>query len=269
MAYKRYTARRRLGSGRKFGVRSLARKLIRKAKRRQLTRYIKKVSATNAEWKMVTRAADVYNVNSVIADTDAHELMPYISQGTKDMQRIADRIQPGRYLKVRCRVNFNMNNSYPPNPMIYHLRVLIISMRQGYNHFVGFPAGWSGVLLKQNDGVALTDNVPYDGTEFTSLLPVNKEIFKVHYDKTFKITVGGYDTTVTQNDNSPNPNIEKWFTFKVKLPKKLIYENADNSCVNFNPFWCAGWTRTGQTAQITNVVDISIGMYPIMWYKDM
>ena len=98
-------------------------------------------------------------------------------------------------------------------------------------------------LLNAGDGT----NVGYDGTSFTSTLPINKTEFTVIARRRIKLEkVGGnpnyeLDTSLGTSTISPSRYCTS-FSQRIKLPQRLVYEQTSSQAPsNVFPFMMIGF----------------------------
>lgn len=161
---------------------------------------VKRIIAKGRENKMCSHVVENgVQHNSLITNSDVYPLMPSITQGAAENQRIGDKINvKGLYLHVNVSLlsTFAFNSSSP-----IRVRFFIVqhkSIRQTQLLSATLPP--FNVWLKQNDdaGAAL---VGYDGTPETHILPLNKDIFNVYKDITFQLAPDNQQSIA--NDGSP------------------------------------------------------------------
>lgn len=202
---------------------------------------VKRIIAHGRENKMCSHVVEngVYH-NSLITNADVYPLMPSITQGAAENQRIGDKIRAkGLYLHVNVSLlsTFAFNSSSP-----LRVRFFIVqhkSIKQTQLLSAALPP--FNVWLKQNDdaGPAL---VGYDGTPETHILPINRDIFNVYKDITFQLAPDNQQSIA--NDGSPLYQANRQFKLKIPCPKTLQYDNQATGVslpVNFAPFMSLGY----------------------------
>jgi len=178
--------------------------------------------------------------NAPISDADVVPLVGSIPEGTSSLERLGDRIKP-KSLGVSGVIG--LNPDYNPNnkPMI--VTVIILSAKdKKTNALVTAGAGMAD-LLKPNIGG--TEQVPWDGSTLRANFNVNKEKFRVYYQKQFRICPGSLAGGTREFD------FIKWgYVFDSKnMPASLTFdEGTGDDPNNFAPFVVTGWCYTDGTA---------------------
>ena len=146
------------------------------------------------EVKMVSTSGSAAFNSTISSSSECYSLMPEITQGLDDYQRIGDRVQ-GRYLYVKGFVQWDQSyistslvggTSWAPPSTC---RVMILSQNNvPYGPDISSRAD-PAHLLKDNVGTGTAR--PYSGTIVDNLAPINKELFKVYMDKKVKLNFVG------------------------------------------------------------------------------
>jgi len=178
--------------------------------------------------------------NAPISDADVVPVLGSIPEGTSSLERLGDRIKP-KSLGVSGVIG--LNPDYNPNnkPMI--VTVMILSAKdKKTNALVTAGAGLAD-LLKPNIGG--TEQVPWDGTTLRSNFVINKEKFRVYYQRQFRICPGSLAGGTREFD------FVKWaYVFEQKnMPASLTFdEGTGDDANNFAPFVVTGWCYTDGSA---------------------
>lgn len=202
----------------------------------------KSVIRKEAETKFVSLRQDLSFNSSISSASECYALMPPISQGSDDYQRIGDRVS-GRTLYIKGHINYNSNfldtpgvNNYVPPSTV---RILILSQKNIKSNLqLTTPGVDVAHLLKDN--VATGTGRSYTGGMTDNLAPINKDLFKVHLDKKVKMNC------VYQNSDGTGTGgwvgqKTAYFTCRIKLPAKLFYDDTNGDVPNnFAPFFCLG-----------------------------
>jgi len=182
--------------------------------------------------------------NAPISDADVVPVLGSIPDitagGPSSMSRLGDRIKP-KSLGVSGVIG--LNPDYNPNnkPMI--VTVMILSAKdKKTNALVTAGAGMAD-LLKPNIGG--TEQVPWDGSTLRSNYVINKEKFRVYYQRQFRICPGSLAGGTREFD------FVKWsYVFEQKnMPASLTWDEGNgDDCNNFAPFVVTGWCYTDGSA---------------------
>lgn len=230
------------------------------------TRAVGRIIDRRSETKMVS--APVWSsttFNGQMTQNDARPVIPEVLNGNADYNRVGDKIRPVS-LSVRGSFGFSNNMLQDNRPLI--CRLLCLSQRNIKTNDEVTNWAWRN-LLKPNSQIAGIFQTYYDGTSVTAMMPINKELFTVHKDITFKLlpvhNVGGPTQSV-----EARPQGVKEVKFTVKgLPTTLRYDDAFSAspgiATNAAPFFVFGYYYAdGSPADIVNsriVGDISSYLY--------
>ena len=157
------------------------------------------------------------------------------------VQRIGDKIQP-KSLKVRGCVSIKTDQNTTQN---LYVRVLILAQKdiKVASGIIGGGVNTGALLRPMLNTGAGADEGAYTGSTQTSLQPVNTDLFRVYYDKTFLICPAS-NLTVENTKGS-----FRWgYDFK-QLPANLTYDNTNGDYANnFAPFMALGYCYADGTA---------------------
>jgi len=257
----------------------VANRLAMKRQSRNLQEEIKKVVAGTQETKFVVdypynnqTTSDLYaatNFSSGITSTnELYALIPRISVGSDDHQRIGNRIEPVSL--------YNTTTVYIPysearTAMSVFVDVYYLTSKQVKTQINNNEVP-TGFLLNAGDGT----NVPYDGTAQTADLPINKAAFSLIKHKRVKLQLSAGDPNSVLVGAYANPPVsstcyyEARWKLKIPLPSKLTFMNENvNYPSNHFPFMCLGFhaiDANGDTAPITPRVFCRSQSQ--MYYKD-
>lgn len=222
----------------------------------QAVRQIAKTAVSrSAETKFVTTQSDRTFNSSISSATECYELVPQVSIGTGDYQRIGDKIYAkSLYIRGHVQWNYNFLNSgattqyLPPAT----LRVLIVSQK---NIKVGSEVSTRATpqyLLKDNVGTGTAR--AYTGGMWDNIAPINKDLFRVHMDRKVKLNwiqsalqVNGTEgvglSQAVGNDRT------KYFYCRIKLNRPMKFDDGNGDYPNtLAPFICVGAVNDDGTA---------------------
>jgi len=174
--------------------------------------------------------------NSSIGPSDCSPLVGEIPQGVDQFNRIGDKIKP-KSLTIRgtLALNGGITGGYTQVPL--RVRVLVLAQK---DIKVGAQIQSGSVdtshLLEPN--IAVANEVDFSGATVNALFPVNKDLFRVYYDKTF--TLCGPEP---EGVEAINRFTASWsYRFK-QLPSSFAFDNGNGDWVNnFAPFLCIGYS---------------------------
>jgi len=194
--------------------------------------------------------------NSAISNADLDACLPIVSLGTGDWQRIGARISP-KSLVVRGTVYIFSRDMDINRP----LEVRLLGFTQNDLRNCGQVADIDTAnLLRGFNGTT----VSYDGTIGRQVLPLNDELFKKLFDKKIKLSeqlAGTYEGTDMRTS-------AYHYSFKIKCPKYLKYDNVDNYPNNFAPFMAVGYTYLDGTVPDELVANVYNDSHCHLKYED-
>jgi len=148
----------------------------------------KSVIRKEAEDKFVSVAQDQSFNSTITSPAECYPVMPAISIGTGDFQRIGDKVR-GKYLYVKGHIQYN--KSYIDNPLVNNylppstVRVMILSQKNiKCSNLISSRVDTQHLL---KDNIATGTARPYNGSMMDNLSPINKDLFTVHFDKKVKM----------------------------------------------------------------------------------
>lgn len=205
--------------------------------------------------------------NNSIGSSDMYDLLPPLSQGTGEYQRVGARVSPTYFtLKGQLAINTNEERSLVPE-----LRLMVLNAK-AYKNYValngaGIKLALANTLLEVGDGTKTS----YDGSVIRHDYPINNDVFTVLHDKKYKLasSYAAVSNQRTADDTRRYVN----FTLKVKLPKTLMYEDAGGLGVtypqNAAPFIALGFCYPDDTTPSDLLTPIIGNLHARMTYEDM
>lgn len=241
----------------------LTQKINRVISRRQETKYVVQSPYNDIQPGPTNLSTFIFFSQAVTSTNELYMLLPQVNQGDDDHERIGKSIQP---VKLTTKVNMAVGGvgSISIYADVYILTSKTIKDFRLCNQVL------TAELLNKGDGT----NVPYDGTSYNSMLPVNTDEFTVIKHKRVKLTkqVGDPNTQVSGGVAGTVSESRHFASFSVNVPcpKALTYATAgDNTPTNFFPFMLIGWHATDTLGQsITNLLPLGVQASSHLWYKD-
>jgi len=200
--------------------------------------------------------------NSAIGAADCEPVLQEIGQGLTSQARVGDRIKP-KSLKVHGVVSFNPDDCTTSQNI--YVRVIIAAQK---NIKVGSDvAGGSvdtGHLLRP--ALAGGAEVPFAGNTMDLNYPVNRDLFRVYYDRTFKLSSG----VVTGGSVETQPLYSKRWSYRFKqLPAALTYDAGNaNWANNFAPFVAIGYAYSDGSSPDVATTRLITNTYSLLEYED-
>lgn len=226
-------------------------------------RAIAKSAVSRANENKFVGVQSIQNYNDTISSpADCFPLMPQISLGTGDFQRIGDKVK-GKYLYVKGMVQYGVGTAnYPPKTV----RCLILSQKNLKTSSQVTTSADVAHLLKDNIGTGTARG--YTGTMFDNLAPINRDLFHVYMDRKFKFKLRA-DATVAQSATTEGTNPTRYFRCRIKLPNTLTFDDGNaNIPNNFAPFFCMGATADDNSGPTVVGTPWQVQVQSIAYYED-
>lgn len=199
--------------------------------------------------------------NSAISGTDCVPVVQEIAQGVTAQSRQGDRVKP-KSLKVSGVVSFNPDDCTSSQNI--YVRVVIAAQK---NIKVG-SAVTGGVdtahLLRP--GLAALPEKQFQGSTMDLNYPINKDLFRVYYDRTFKLSSGN----IVSGSVETMPLYSKRWSFRFKqLPAALTYDTGNGDWANnFAPFMACGYAFSDGTTPDFGTTRLITNTYSLLEYED-
>lgn len=240
-----------------------------------LTQAVNKIVNRKIETKFKIDAPYNYTTNQTLEDfvqfstaiTSTNELfalIPKVSQGTDDYQRVGQTIQP-KSLKVNIQCALGTANSCQIVADFFFLTAKNVKDIKLTNQIL------TGNLLNDGQG----GNIPYDGTSYTAMCPINSSEFTLIKRKRVILRKGGYDYNTMYSGGGPATDTMTYnsamFSVKIPLPKKLTYLTAaDLQPTNSFPFMMVGFHAIDNFGNIalTPTIPLYVQAQSQLYFKD-
>lgn len=214
-------------------------------------------------WKVESCVAH----NSPIGAADCYPLVQQIAQGLTAQSRVGDRVKP-KSLKVHGVVSFN-NSVLNTNQDIY-VRIIIAAQK---NIKVSSQVAAGGVdtghLLRP--GFLGADQQPFGGATMDLNLPVNRDLFRVYFDRTIKLTSAAVQTEVVgMGSVEVNAAYSKRWSYRFKqMPAALVYDAGNGDWANnFAPFIATGYAFSDCTDPDLVTTRIKANVFSLLEFED-
>lgn len=180
--------------------------------------------------------------NSAVGPADPQPLIPQITKGDESFNREGDRLKP-KSLTVKGLISIAPGDLTNVQQKDLYVRVMILSQK---NLKTGAAVLAGGVdtahLLRPN--YPLLPQTNYGGNSLDVITPINRDLYRVYMDKTFKLSqvVDGSLDEVTRFSRT-------WsYSFK-KLPASCTFDQGNGDWINnFAPFLAIGYAYSDGTA---------------------
>lgn len=234
-----------------------------------LKSYVRNVVRGSDETKQQTQATATANsilgvgfdVLTGYGWTSTVSIIPTVSQGVGQQQRVGNAIRPVGRLQVKgfvlaLPVN-TTNNAYSNMP--FYVKVVVWRQKQDNN---------------KRDTTGILDNGTTDqGNNFTGSLydlmtPFNKDKYEIGASKVFMLQPNRAAAGVTTTENIGNYPLTKFFKCSVKLPKVLKYNDTNTVPMNSNWWLSVGICQNDGSSISASNIRATITADTIMRFKD-
>lgn len=230
---------------------------------KSLRRTIKAVVRRSMETKMNQETPSQKNIYNFITNTEVFNLLPAISQGIGQANRVGNKINP-TYMTLKLAILCaNMNGVYPAASSTYF--DIYIFKWKGCNQAGGAPT------LTDMGGFLQDDNSSrgYQGQVLDGLRNINEDEFRLI--KKRRVTLNNiYNTTVGQMAGyyqSTNPQKTMTFNLTKYVKKMLLYDDTQTTVMNDNLYIGIGGTQCDGTNVVSSVMG-SYNFFVNFKYKD-
>lgn len=269
--------RLRSGAGKRTNYRKLAGMKTRKPRiskpaAKAVRAIAKAVVKRENEDKFVSSQGSVLFNSSISSSSECYPVIPQITEGTGDFQRIGDKVR-GKYLYVKGYVQLDQNylNSSSGSAYIppFTTRLMILSQK---NIKVGGDVSSRADvahLLKDNVGTGTAR--PYNGGVLDNLAPINKDLFRVHLDKKMRFSWVQRGDLSNAGDTGYGVGQErtKYFTCRIKLPATMTFDDGNlNWPNNVAPFLCFGAVYDDGTSASFVATPFRVGWISTAYFED-
>lgn len=198
---------------------------------------------------------------------ELYALIPPVTTGDDDYQRIGNQLQPvSLKVKIQCALGALASSSVYVDFWFLHSKNI-----KDAKH-----TAQVAIQKLLNDGNG--QNVPYDGTSYTAMLPLNKTEFTLITHKRILLKKPYGDPQGLYSGAGAPPNSvdslaanTKTLSVNINLPKNLTYEQkTDYVPSNTFPFMAVGFTATDQFGgtALTPTLPIYVQAQSQLYYKD-
>lgn len=241
------------------------------AKKQSIAKIVKQIVMKNEETKMVSLKYDwtLFN-SSIIAVGDFMGVLPPISSGTGQNQRVGAAIKPLK-LVIRGYVAYRTDGNQ--GARMIGTRMFCFSDKTVSNYTVGTSAGPNYRILDGGAGGEL-----FNGSVMNYITPHNTDAFKWYSDKKHAMlkpfgytnSLGG---TASSDMTAMDKSLYKPFTITIpigKLPSTLKYEESVSATypVNFAPYLAVGYVDLLNYLPDTTTTQIGMEWCATLYYKD-
>lgn len=266
------TRRRKAGGTRKRGRKVIIGNVISSKKAvkpvsKAVKQYVKQAITKSSETKVLVQSGQLLGtISTVIAPANVRSLVPTLSQGVGEGQRIGNKISIRKVmLRGYITLMYNNVNPFPPNyPSQYNVRMFV-----GYvkgTPIVAPQAGDFGNLLRSGGGA--TDF----STDLMSLMrPVHSDYWTIKRQRKYKIGLAsGTNAGVLAGEQNNDFSLVKYFNMDITscYKKVLRYDDNDSTPQNQGLFLFCGCTDLIGSALVLPNAVIQINHEVEFYYDD-
>lgn len=225
---------------------------------------VKQFIRKNVEDKHVGKNVVDDKFNGIVSGaSECYSLIPQVPEGTDGHQRIGDKIRPKALVVRGC---IQLDNDYVANNIVPPVTVRLMMLSQKSIKVGSQTATNTDVahLLKDNVGTDVAR--AYSGGAYDNFAPINKDLFKVHYDKLVRFN---WDNRLTPASAAAGTNITKYFSVILKTPASLSFDDGNGDWPNnYAPFFCMGAVcDDGQTPFVAST-PFRVRIQSVLYYED-
>lgn len=213
-----------------------------------VTKVVKQTLQQQAEKKCagIVPLNKVHFNSTISASGDVIPLLPPVAQGIADEQRIGNTIRPTKLVVKVCVSQpvdgiFGFTDLYSPAVV----RVMMLSSKR-YKYTPTLPADVATNQLPSllHLGQVGTENIPFNGNVFDTMLAVNPDAFQIHDDRCFSIVPNIPNTHAALGTTTATSGLVKnFYSYEVdiKLPKLTFQDDGNSYPANSAPFLLIGY----------------------------
>lgn len=210
-----------------------------------------------------SQSAVAYN-GTIDSTTEFYDLLPGIAQGSDKNQRTGDLVR-GKMLKVRGHIHMGITTDTDANCRII-VRLLVLTNKLAPSYYSNENNTGLDRLLMANGSAQ-----KFDGYVSSLYLPVNRDLYTVHYDKLHYLNVdqlyhaSAADVEVTRTVGQTVK------LFRVNIPCKKLLRFGEGLAypINFRPRICLGYAHVDNSAADTVETQVSLSWISDFTYEDM
>lgn len=233
-----------------------------------LKQYVNKIVNATEETKFMTNSLAYksnitgtgFNTTGPIGFNTAFNIIPVVSQGVAQGNRVGNRISPVGKLLIRGSL-LALPTSATTNPcanLPFYVRVVV------WRHKASMTTVTNSDILDDNITIG---GVGFAGTIDDLMLPYNKDKYIIGASRTFALqpnsTVGTYSS-----ENLSRYPISKMFKMYIDLPKHLNYNDTSADPSNARWYLSAGVVNFDSSSLVTSNIRCNLTAEAVLQFKD-
>lgn len=201
---------------------------------------VKRIVSRNTETKTRQLTSATLNVFQSITNTEVHNIIPAISQGVTQQDRIGNRIKPVR-MTLKLAIICNNMNAVAPGASSSYFDVYIFKSKFANQGGIAPTAGDMSLFLQNGSG-----GDSYNGQVLDGLRPVNNDLFTLLTKRRVTLNNIANTTLLAMNGYYQSTAPQKTFSFNLTkhLKDTWIYNDANTNLANDNFYVAIGSTQT-------------------------
>lgn len=225
------------------------------------------------EDKMNSASTGLIQHNSAISVGDLLHVLPRISQGVAEGQRVGNEIMAKR-LTIEGLLNCNFNGAQTRSRIGVRLFVFSVKGYADASAAITNASLWIDGMLREGTNVR-----PFDGTPKSYFLPVNTDLITLHEERHIQLTQPFIWNTGLGPDATTIPitqsNSVKYFKMNIKCKnKKLKYSSitpgggVDTVANNYGPLFAMGYCKLDGSAVDVFDTGVTCETLSVLRYED-
>lgn len=244
--------------------RKLVRKAVASARAKIFRKKVLSVVQRQAENKQAyqsTGNTPVYFNSGISGAGDCQQIVPYVSSGTADNQRIGDEIR-AKSLLIRGAILMQLKNDTSLANRKIGVRVMIVQPRRytAFQDITGGAGNWQLGILKKGGSVSA-----FTGTMPDLWAPLNKDELIIYYDKVHYMSIDAVTTSSAIGSYSQDVRqTTKFINIRVPCRNKLLrYDSSADAGTlpaGWNPVMLVGYSYLDFNGGGPDTVTTSVGV---------
>lgn len=201
-----------------------------------------------------------FNTTGPVGFNSSFNILPVISQGTGQAQRVGNRVAPVGKLLIRGSL-LALPTSAATNPCAncpFYVRVVI------WRHKASMTTVTNSDILDDNITLGGT---PFAGTIDDLMLPYNKDKYLIGASRTYKLQPNATVGTFSQENLSKYP-VSRMFKIYVPLPKHITYNDLSADPSNVRWYMSAGVVNMDGSLLTTSSIRATLTAEALFKFKD-
>lgn len=224
-----------------------------------LSRAIQRHLDKRVETKQLTVTKDEYFNSGITSVNEFYPLIPPISQGVGDSQRLGQKVRL-KYLKIKGVVSYELSVNATNNfPVYVDMFILQDKIQRSQNN----PPNSYQILTNGSSAVT------YNGDQMVAQYPVDTENWRLIKRKRIKLALNYAPGASSSTLTDPIAPIFRTFSIKIPVYNKIIdYESAGSTLPQNTNFWfTCGFFQYTNTTQ-TLGTPVRVNYTSTVYYKD-